>query len=271
MKPVRFRYERPESVEEVVTLLAEHGDDAKVLAGGQSLVPLLNMRFARPEVLIDINRVSALDNMSRADGSVSVGALVRQAAFRGVSRLGDACLPFVGHHATRNRGTVAGSIAHADASAELPLALLVAGGSVVVESGRGRRTIPADDFFVTHYTTELQPDELVVETVWPDGPPNAGHAFEELAQRRGDYALCMAAAAVQGDQLRVGLGSVVERPTLLEVDPDAPGESAAAQVEPFDGLHASARYLRNLVRVLVDRAVDAARARAATAAREESR
>lgn len=266
MKPAAFRYERPESVEEAVALLAEHGDEAKVLAGGQSLVPLLNMRVARPEVVIDINRVLDLDNMARSDGSTSVGALVRQARFRGVSPLADLCLPHVGHHATRNRGTVAGSVAHADASAELPLALLVAGGSVVVESRRGRRTIAADDFFVTHYTTELRPDELVVETVWPDGAPGAGYAFEELAQRRGDYALCMAAAVARDGELRVGLGSVVERPTLLHVDPDAPGESAAGQVEPYDGLHGSARYLRHLVRVLVDRAVANARAGRAEAA-----
>jgi CO/xanthine dehydrogenase FAD-binding subunit len=166
----------------------------------------------------------------------------------------------VGHYVTRNRGTVGGSIAHADASAELPLALLVSGGSVVARSTRGEREIPAGDFFVTHFTTALEPDELVVGTLWPDPGPSV--AFEEVALRHGDYALCMTAVVVRNDSLRVGVGSVVDRPTLLEVDAARPGESAAAQIEPADGLHASARYLRRLVAVLVDRAVNAARAAA---------
>lgn len=259
MKPAEFAYTRPESVDEAVALLAEHGDEAKVLAGGQSLVPLLNMRLARPSVLVDVNRLP-LDLISARDGDVAVGATVRQSAegLRDIPLLKD-CLPYVGHFVTRNRGTVGGSIAHADASAELPLALLVCGGSVIAQSVRGRRTIAADDLFVTHYTTTLEPDELVVESLWPRGQPGVGYAFEELAQRRGDYALCMAAAAVRGDEVRLGIGSVVDRPAVIAVDPEHPGESAAAQVEPADGLHASARYLRQLVRVLVDRAVNRAR------------
>ncbi len=260
MKPAPFLYERPATVDEALALLAEHGDEAKVLAGGQSLVPLLNMRMARPTVLVDINRVGNLDNRSRMDSAVRCGALVRQAAFRGASALADRCLPYVGHYATRNRGTVGGSIAHADASAELPLALLLCGGSVVARSTRGEREIAAERFFLTHFTTELAPDELLVETVWPD--PGPGVAFEEVALRHGDYALCMAGAVVRNGTVRVGVGSVVDRPTLLEVDPDRPGESAAAQVDPAGTLHASARYLRRLVAVLVDRAVTAARAAA---------
>lgn len=261
MKPPPFLYERPETLEEALALLEEHGDDAKVLAGGQSLVPLLNMRIVRPAVVVDINRVVDLDNSCSGDGDgrARCGALVRQSRFRGRSRLADLCLPHVGHFATRNRGTVCGSIAHADGSAELPLALVVAGGSVVAESARrGRREIPAADFFLTHFTTELAADELVVETLWPE--PEGGVAFEELAQRHGDYALCMAACVAANGDLRVGVGSVVDRPTLLQVDPERPGESAAEQVETYDGPHASARYLRNLVRVLVDRAVTRARA-----------
>jgi 2-furoyl-CoA dehydrogenase FAD binding subunit len=257
VKPAPFRYERPETVEEAVAVLAEHGDEAKVLAGGQSLVPLLNMRMARPTVLVDINHVADLDNVSHLDGAVHCGALVRQASFAGASPLVDRCLPHIGHFVTRNRGTVGGSIAHADASAELPLALLVSGGSVVAASSRGRRTIPAEGFFVTHFTTVLEPDELLVETVWPDTGPAV--AFEELAQRRGDYGLCMAAAVAANGGLRIGVGSVVDRPTLLDVDPERPGESAAAQIEPADGLHASAAYLRRLVAVLVDRVVIQAR------------
>jgi len=263
VKPVAFHYERPESVGEAVALLAEHGDEAKVLAGGQSLVPVLNMRVLRPSVLVDINRVHNLDNVVLENGGLRVGALVRQAD----ARLGDVpilreCLPHVGHFVTRNRGTVCGSVAHADAAAELPLALALVGGSVVAESARGRREIAADDFFVTHFTTELTPDELVVETVWPVADCGWGYAFEELTQRHGDFALCMAGAAARGSELRVVLGAVVDRPTVLAVDPAAPGESAAEQVEPFGNLHASAGYLRNLVRVLVDRVVTRARERA---------
>ena len=262
MKPAPFRYERPESVDEAVSVLAEHGDEAKVLAGGQSLVPVLNMRLLRPSVVIDINRVLHLDNVGRENGSFRVGALVRQADRRlpEVPLLRD-CLPHVGHFVTRNRGTVCGSIAHADAAAELPLALTLLGGSVVAASTRGRREIPAGDFFVTHFTTDLAPDELVVETVWPAADNDSGYAFEELSQRHGDFALCMAGATVSGSELRVAVGAVVDRPTVIDVDPEAPGESAAAQVEPFGNLHASAGYLRNLVRVLVDRAVARARVR----------
>src|SRR5205823_3752198 len=124
-----------------------------------------------------------------------------------------------------------------------------------------RREISAADFFVTHFTTDLAPDELVVETVWPAADGGWGYAFEELTQRHGDFALCMAGAAVRGSELRVALGAVVDRPTVIGVDPEAPGESAAAQVEPFGNLHASGGYLRNVIRVLVDRAVARARAR----------
>jgi CO/xanthine dehydrogenase FAD-binding subunit len=160
---------------------------------------------------------------------------------------------------TRSRGTVAGSVAHADAAAELPLCLVLVGGAVVTSSGR---TIPARDFFVTHFTTALEPEEIVVETIWPQPEPDFGYAFYELAQRRGDFALCMAAAcAGRSGELRVALGSVVDRPMLVAVDAERPGESAAAQVEPWSSLHASAAYRKHLVRVLVDRAVTRARER----------
>jgi CO/xanthine dehydrogenase FAD-binding subunit len=250
MKPVAFRYERPESVEEAVELLREHGDEAKVLAGGQSLVPMLNMRLARPSVLVDVNRLP-LGDVARDDGTIRVGATVRQADRRllEIPLLAE-CLPHVGHFVTRNRGSVGGSIAHADAAAELPLALTALGGSVVTSAGR---TIPAEEFFVTHFTTALEPGELLVETIWPAAQPDHRYAFEEFALRHGDFALCMAAAVAGPDGLRVVLGSVPDHPTLLEIDPERPGDSAAAQVEPWGTLHASAEYLRSLVRTLVDR------------------
>jgi len=264
MKPAPLRYVRPETLEETLGVLAEHGGATKVLAGGQSLMPALNMRIARPELLVDINRLSELSGFRPENGSFIVGATIRQADTRLLRHplLAEA-LPHVGHFVTRNRGTVAGSIAHADPAAELPLCLVVLGGSVCTKSASSEREIPASDFFVAHYTTALEPDELVVETRWPAPQAKWGYAFCEFAQRRGDYALCMAAAAAAGKQLRVAVGSVVDRPTLLEVDPERPGESAAAQVEPWGNVHASPAYLKHLVRVLVDRAVETARERSA--------
>jgi len=263
MKPAPFHYRRPESLDEALALLREHGDEAKVLAGGQSLVPLLNMRLARPGVLVDLNRVGGLDYIE-ANGDVRIGALVRQRELERVPvPLVAEALPHVGHLVTRNRGTVGGSIAHADAAAELPLCLTVLGGAVVVRSAAGERRIPAEEFFVSHFTTRLAPDELVVETVWPVLGDGWGFAFEELAQKRGDFALAMAACALRVENgriadARVGVGSVVERPTLLETDlvggVPAPGLFHAA-VEPFGSVHASAAYLRHLTSVLVERAV----------------
>jgi carbon-monoxide dehydrogenase medium subunit len=275
MKPAPFLYRRPESLDEALALLREHGDEAKVLAGGQSLVPLLNMRLARPGVLVDLNRVGGLDRIE-ANGSVRVGALVRQRELERSPHTAQRlplvaeAMPHVGHLVTRNRGTVGGSIAHADAAAELPLCHTVLGGTVVARSARGERLLPAHEFFVSHFTTQLAPDELVVETVWPSLESGWGFAFEELAQRRGDFALSMAACALRVESGRiaeasVGVGSVADRPTLLETElaggeltadlARGTGARAAAAVEPFGGVHASAGYLRHLTGVLVERAV----------------
>lgn len=273
MKPARFEYARPATLDEAVALLAEHGDEAKVLAGGQSLVPLLNMRLARPTALIDINHVVSCDNVHREGDQVRVGALVRQAAAAGISALVDRCLPFAGHVVTRNRGTVGGSIAHADSSAELPLAFVTLGGTAVARSASGSREIAADDFFRTHFTTSLGPTEILVETLWSQPASGAGHAFEEFALRRGDYALAMAACVLRVDDgraagTRVAIGAVVDRPTLLddvaaivdgnEVTPDVAREAGLAAklaVDPPDGLHASGRYRRELTGSLIERAV----------------
>ncbi len=260
MKPPPFDYLRPESLDETLSLLA--ADDAKVLAGGQSLVPALNMRLLRPSLLVDVNRVACLGEVE-SNGALRIGATVRQAdpRLRAHPVLAET-LPYVGHFVTRNRGTLGGSIAHADAAAELPVALVAARGSIVAASSRGRREISAEDFFLGPYTTALAPDELLVETIWPQ-PTDGVFAFEELAQRGGDFALCTAAAHVRSDDVRVVVGAVTDRPTVLEVDPDHPGESAAAHVEPWRSMHASPAYLQQLVRVLVDRAVARAREKAA--------
>jgi aerobic carbon-monoxide dehydrogenase medium subunit len=262
MKPPPFRYERPGTVDEAAALLAEHGDDAKVLAGGQSLVPVLNVRLLRPTVLVDVNRVDGLDHR---DGG-TVGATVRQRDFRG-NALVDRAMPYVGHYVTRNRGTVGGSVAHADASAELPLCLVTLGGSV--RTSKGRR-IAAEEFFVSHFTTQLEHDELVVETEWPDAHQTG---FEEVALRHGDFALAAAACVAEVadgtiTRARVGVAAVVDRPTVLDLQLDgAPatpetareaGARAAALVDPPGNLHASSAYLRHLTGVVVARALEQA-------------
>jgi 2-furoyl-CoA dehydrogenase FAD binding subunit len=260
VKPAPFEYVRAESVEHATETLREHGDEAKPLAGGQSLVPAMNMRLARPRVLVDLNRVPGLDGIDADNGSIRIGALVRQAAAERSSLVRDACpllaetLPFVGHFATRNRGTVGGSIAHADAAAELPVALVALGGNVITS----RRTIPAEEFFVSHYTTALEPDEIVVATTWPRIEDGQGWAFEEFALRHGDFALATVACVLGADDARIAIGAVTDRPVLLQVD-------EAAAVDPPPNLHASPEYRRRLVAVLVERAVARARARAVEA------
>ena len=264
MKPAPFDYVRPGSLDEALVALAAGGAEAKILAGGQSLVPALNMRVLRPSLLVDVNRVTGLDGVTFDGDTLTVGATVRQADPRLLAHpVLAAVLPHVGHTVTRNRGTVCGSIAHADAAAELPLALVASGGSAVAASAKGRREIPAEELFLGPYTTALAPDELLVETIWPVLDEDDGFAFEELAQRGGDFALCMATAHVRASDLRVVVGSVTAVPTVLEVDPEHPGGSAAEQIEPWGSMHASPAYLKNLVRVLVDRAVARAREQAA--------
>jgi 2-furoyl-CoA dehydrogenase FAD binding subunit len=257
VKPAPFAYHGVRSLDEALALLREHGDEAKVLAGGQSLVPLLNMRLLRPTVVVDLNGIPGLDRIEASNGDVRVGALVRQRALEESALtpplVADA-LPHVGHFVTRNRGTVGGSIAHADAAGELPLCLVVLGGSVVARSLDGAREIPAREFFVTHFTTALAPDELVVETVWPRLGAGWSFAFEELSQRRGDFALSMAACALRVEdgriaEARIGVGSVVDRPTLLET------ADLARELPTFGNLHASAEYQRHLTGILVERAI----------------
>ena len=255
MKPAPFEYVAPRSLEVALAELARGGEDAKPLAGGQSLVPLLNMRLARPSLLVDLNRVDGLDEVEQGNGSVRVGATVRQARLPDLPLVREA-LPFVGHFVTRNRGTVGGSIAHADPSAELAVCLAALRGSVVVGSADGRREIAATAFFLGPFATALEPGELVVETVWPAELPGHGYAFEELALRAGDFALAMCACVASAEGLRVVLGSVGDRPVVLECEPD-PAAAAAAAVsaaDPVETIHATAAYRRHATSVLVARA-----------------
>src|SRR4051812_33814261 len=194
MKPPLFEYHAPASIDEAVGLLAEHGDEAKVLAGGQSLIPLLSLRLARPAHLVDVNGLSELAGIANGKG-LELGALVRHRAaersadVKAASPMVAAALRFVGHAAIRNRGTVGGSVAHADPAAELPAVLLALGGEVVAQSERGSRTIPAADMFQGFLTTALEPDELLTAVRFPASPAGAGWSFMEFSRRSGDFAI----------------------------------------------------------------------------------
>jgi len=287
VKPSPLRLERPRSLEQALALLAEHGDDAKVIAGGQSLVPLLNFRLAAPAVLVDLNQVPALALIDIAKGSVRVGALSpqrdleRHAAALAACPLLQLALPFVGHVATRNRGTVGGSIAHADAAAELPLLLQTLAGEVEVTGPAGARLVPSEEFFVSHLTSCLEPDELVTEVRFPVAGAGWGAGFAEVAPRHGDYAVCAVACALRVEdgivtQARLGAGAVSDRPLRLAAaeralvgtrcEADALGSAAGearGAVDPSDGMHASAEYRRHLAGVLASRAAQRAYAMAA--------
>ena len=278
MKPATFRYRRPETLDQALAELGEHGSGASVLAGGQSLVPLMNQRRARPAVLVDITRLPGLGQVTDAPGRLRVGALVTQAAFEHAPGLAGRCpialecLPFTGHLATRNRGTVGGSIAHADPRAELPLALLVLGGAAEVASAGGRRTIAAEDLFTGPYESALRPDEILVATAWPTTDELPGQAFEEVAQRHGDYTIASAAVALRIQDgvvasARVGVGAVGDRPLLVpaaaavltgrvvdEETAEAAARAASDAIEnPLEDIHGSAAYRRHLAGVLVAR------------------
>jgi carbon-monoxide dehydrogenase medium subunit len=296
MKAAPFDLHRPASVAEAVELLAGFGDDGKVLAGGQSLVPLLALRLVTPPNLVDLDRVDELRVVDVDEHEVHVGAMVRHAAALRHGALGAAAplvtraLPFVGHEAIRNRGTIGGSLAHADPAAELPAVCLALRATMQLAGPDGTRDVPADDFFVSTYTTALRADELLTRVRLPKHPPRSGVAIDEVARRRGDFALAGAACAVQlsGDghveQASIALFGVADRPVRadaaeeamrdLVVGPTGSADSVAADVaevaelavadvDPVDSLHCSGRNLRHLARVLTARCLRRALAEAA--------
>ncbi len=285
MKPPKFDYHAPRSVDEAVALLARYGGDAKPLAGGQSLVPLLNFRLARPAALIDLNRIPALAGIREIDGHVAFGAMTRQRAIefspvvaRTLPLLAEATR-WVGHLPIRSRGTIGGSIAHADPSAEYPAVLTALQGTVIARGQKGERELTATDLFETYLTTTLAPDELLTEVRLPAMPAGAGWAFEEFARRHGDFAIVGVAAALWREGGRwsarlatAGAGPVPVRLRAAEeiIARDGIGDAAVAAaaaravelVQPDGDLHASADYRRNLTRVLTERALRKAIGRA---------
>ena len=284
MKPAPFAYHAPRALDETLGLLARHGDEAKILAGGQSLVPLLNFRLARPAVVVDINRMSGLGEIREEDRQIAVGALVRQRrlevwARQGFPLLAEA-LRYVGHHAIRTRGTVAGSLAHADPAAELPALLVCLEGSVVARSPAGHREVRARELFVSHLTTSLRPDELITEVRLPRLHTGAGWGFLEVARRHGDFALVGAAAVVSLADGRIaeprvalfGCGATPVRASRAEAilagQPPTPeavaaaARDAAGALAPESDLHATADYRRRVAQTLMVRALGLAIGRA---------
>lgn len=273
MKPAPFDYVRPGSLEEALRALAGHAE-AKVLAGGQSLVPLLSMRLAAPAVLVDINALPDLDFVRADADGVRIGALARHAQVlaspdvRRVQPLVSLALANVAHATIRNRGTTVGSLVHADAAAEMPMVLRLLEGSVDVVGPNGRRTIAAEDLYVGPLESSLHHDEIAVEAFFPALPSSTGVAFEEIARRHGDYAMAGVAAVVtvDGDHVtraRAGYLSVSDVPVIVDLtealrNGDAPGEAALAHLDPETDIHASAEYRAHLVKVLTGRVLAAA-------------
>lgn len=272
MKPAAFDYLRPESLEEALAALAERAGEAQVLAGGQSLAAMLNTRLARPELLVDIARLAELSEIHCDAGEVEVGASATQAKLERWPEL--ACrlpllaqaMPHIGHPQTRARGTVCGSIAHADPASELPLCLLTLGGSVTLQSRHGARQVPADEFFTGLLSTACAPDELLAAVRFPSTRPGTGFAFREVAPRRGDFAIVAVAVALTARQIRFGVGGVADRPVCRDW-PALEGAALDDALNAFawelgghDDLHATARYRRELVRRVGRQAIGEARA-----------
>jgi carbon-monoxide dehydrogenase medium subunit len=282
VKPPPFDHHAPETLEEALDVLARTGEDAKVLAGGQSLIPLLNMRLAAPAHLVDINRVTALDTLEVTAEGVRVGALARHARVErseeaaGVLPLLRAALRHVAHPVIRNRGTVVGSLAHADPAAELPAVLVLLGGTVEALSAGGRRTIPAAEFFAGPLESSLRPGELATAAFFPAPPVRSGTAFAEVARRHGDYAVAGAAALVTLDEdqrvtaARVAYLSVAATPLVLDLteplghrppvtcDWATAAAYAREHLDTDEDIHASADYRRHLAGVLTERTLRAA-------------
>jgi carbon-monoxide dehydrogenase medium subunit len=280
MKLPAFEYACPATLSEAVALLASHDGDAKAIAGGQSLVPMLAFRVASPSLLVDLRKLPGLDQIRITEAGVGLGALVRwrdildDARLRHAHPLLAAAIKHVAHYQIRNRGTVGGSVAHADPAAEMPGVVVTCEATIAVTGKSGARVIPADSFFQGALTTALAPDEIITEIRFPAWPAGRRFGFEEFALRRGDFAL--AAAAVFYDQdaggraanAHVGVIGVGDRPVRLatveaaldgaRVDAAAIARAAAAAsaaVDPQDDIHASAAYRRSLVGTMVERAL----------------
>ena len=271
MKPARFDYLRAGSLPEVHAVLASEGSDASVIAGGQSLVPLLSMRMARPKLIVDIMHLPELARIVVEGNATRVGAAVRQAELLAWPELSQRqpllaqMLPWVGHAQTRSRGTVCGSVALADPSAEIPLALVALGGEIELSSQAGHRRLVAEDFFTGLMATARRDEELVEAVHVPSRAGGDGYAFREFARRHGDFAIVACAAVASRHGVRLAIGGVADRPTARdfgELQGNALDDALAAfaaDLEARDDLHATATYRRELVRRLGRQTIEEAR------------
>lgn len=269
MKPAPFDYVRAETLAEAHDVLAAEGGDAAVIAGGQTLVPLLSMRMARPKVVVDIMRVRELAGIAIEGDAIRVGAAVRQAELLAWPELGrrqpllSEALPWVGHAQTRARGTVCGSIALADPSAELPLCLVALGGEIALSSRHGRRQVRAEDFFTGLMSTDRADDELIEAVSFPCRRPGDGFAFREFARRHGDFAIVACAAVANAHGTRLAVAGVADRPAARGFGADTDLDDALAafahDLDARDDLHATADYRRMLVRKLGRAVIEEAR------------
>jgi 2-furoyl-CoA dehydrogenase FAD binding subunit len=272
VKPAPFDYVRADTLGQAHALLAEEGSDASVIAGGQTLVPMLSMRMARPKVLLDIMHLHALSTVTIEGEMIRVGAAVRQAELLDWPKLADClpllalALPWVGHAQTRARGTVCGSVALADPSAEIPLALIALAGDVTLSAHTGRRQVPAVDFFQGLMSTARRDDELIEAVRFPARRPGHGYAFREFARRHGDFAIVACAAVASDNGARLAVGGVADRPTARDfgaLDGDALLDALnafARDLDAQDDLHGTADYRRMLVRELGHQTIAEARA-----------
>ena len=287
MKPAPFQYHAPETIDEAVGLLAEHGDAAKPLAGGQSLVPMLALRLTRFEHLVDLERVGALTGIEARGGTLRIGAMTRQRVVERSAEVARAvpllarAVPLVGHFQIRNRGTIGGSLAHADPASELPAVALALDATMEITGPAGTRPVPAADFFLSTWTTAVADDELLTAINFPARRARSGFAVEEVARRAGDFALVGIAGAVElddGDRVarvalaRFGLGPSAQRAPDAEAaltgtdagaaDVEAAAYAAVADANPTDDLHASGHYRRQVGAHLAARVLAAALAEA---------
>jgi len=271
MKPARFDYIRAAAAAEAHDALAEFGKDARVIAGGQTLMPMLSMRLVRPKVVVDVMHLPALRGIAVRGNNIRIGAGVRQAELLAWPALAEhlpllaAALPWVGHAQTRSRGTVCGSVAHADPSAEIPLALLALDGVVELTSRRGRRNVKASEFITGMMSTARADDELIEAVVVPKKQPGTGYAFQEFGRRHGDFAIVACAAVVSANKLRLSVGGVADKAELRDLPAldgsalDDALDAFAWELDARDDLHATARYRRELVRQMGRATIEEAR------------
>ena len=281
MKPAPFKYFDPETKAEAIALLQQYGDDAKIIAGGQSLGPILNLRLSMPEVIIDLNRIDALRDVESVNGRLRIGAMTRESTledsqdFQAQQPLIAAAIPYIGHRAIRNRGTVGGSLAHADPAAEWPMLAVMLSAEIELESAaRGLRTLKAEDFYVDFLETAVADDELVTGITLPSWQANSGWSFIEFSRRHGDFAIVGIGVMLQVDNqnrchdVRIGLlgvnptpcrakasevllrGELLTEALLIEA-----AKQAISDIEPGKDIHASATYRRHLTVTLAERAL----------------